>query len=165
MGVAEASLVVAVVATVIGALAIPPERVERGLAALIFWKKAPQVVIGVVVRNQDVLLVHRKPQKGSKLHWQFPAGNYATGKTAEQKVAEEVRQETGVTVDVDHKIGQRVHPSSHKVCAYYACRYVSGVEQNLDAAENIYVRWVDRRELEAYLGPSYFRAVKKFLTP
>jgi len=104
----------------------------------------------VVVKDGRVLLVQRgrEPLKG---HWSLPGGMLELGEALTAGVVREVREETGLTVEVVelvelldriHREGERVR--YHYVIADYLCRLVEGELKAASDAEA--VRWVDRAE-------------------
>ncbi len=60
------------------------------------------VFIGLVVRNGKILMVKRhEPEcRGAHLKWEFPGGKVGFGETAEEAVAREIKEETGVSVKI-----------------------------------------------------------------
>lgn len=88
---------------------------------------------GVVWKGDEVLLIQRgkEPNKG---HWSLPGGHQEWGETVRQAVAREVREETGVEVEVGDLIdvidaiipaaGERV--GHHFTLIDFRCDWVSG---------------------------------------
>jgi ADP-ribose pyrophosphatase YjhB (NUDIX family) len=151
---------------IIGLMAISSDRWRelRGHISLSLTRKRPDIVVGVVKNGPQILLVHRKPKQGSRLHWQFPSGEIGgDGDDLQMRVVREVADETDVQARVDREIGRRVHPLSGRLCVYFLCQYVSGEAKNLDPNENIYVRWIDVRDVEAYLNGKIFSKAKTAL--
>jgi ADP-ribose pyrophosphatase YjhB (NUDIX family) len=115
------------------------------------YPEVPLVGVGaVVVKDGRVLLVQRgrEPLKG---HWSLPGGMLELGEALTAGVVREVREETGLTVEVVelvelldriHREGERVR--YHYVIADYLCRLVEGELKAASDAEA--VRWVDRAE-------------------
>ena len=66
----------------------------------------------VIVRNDQVLLVKRglEPFKG---HWATPGGYVDWDESAEDAVASEVKEETGLTVTSTQLLAVRSNPSRH----------------------------------------------------
>lgn len=121
-----------------------------------------EVVMGIVVKNADVLLVKRKKGEGN-LIWQFPGGTLEAGETPQQAVVRELKEETGIESRVLQVIGERVHPYTHKEMAYIACEYISGElcvsDPDLEGAA-----WVKISELSEYFGGMpLFDAVAAYL--
>lgn len=114
------------------------------------------VVVAVVVRDTSVLLVHRKPAVSSKLLWQFPASNLRPGEDPGTIAVKEVLAETGVEARMIRSLGIRRHPQTRRWCHYVACDWVAGDGENRDPDENIYVRWVEKGNVPAYIQTDLF---------
>lgn len=107
--------------------------------------------VGAVIIDQDrVLLVQRgnEPMKG---HWSLPGGLLELGESLVEGVQREVREETGLIVEVlelvellDRIFRQDERVRYHYVIADYLCRVVGGdLKANSDADA---VRWISRGE-------------------
>jgi hypothetical protein len=76
------SVLIAVISAILTAITLiftgEWERIH-GFLALFKVGRRVEVVVGVVMKGDLVLMVHRKPVKGERLYWQFPSGNLRTG--------------------------------------------------------------------------------------
>lgn len=127
-------------------------------------RRAPEVVIGIVVHEGRALLVQRRPNPRSSLRWQFPAGQLTDSYPDHAaRLKSEILAETGVTVSVNGEIGRRYHEGTKKYCVYYACTYIDGEAQNGDPGENIQVAWVEVAEVPAYVGSDLYSKVRAWL--
>jgi ADP-ribose pyrophosphatase YjhB (NUDIX family) len=131
-------------------LPVTEERTDRT------YPTRPMVGVGaVVLKGRQVLLAKRgkPPAQGT---WSLPGGLLELGETAEQGVAREVQEETGILVEVGPIIGLfqpiqrddddrvRYHFVVIDILAYYrAGDPVAGD----DAAD---LRWVDPQDLPLY---------------
>lgn len=109
---------------------------------------------GVVVQNGRALIVKRahEPRKGE---WSLPGGTVELGETLIEAVTREIREETGLEVNVGDvvEVFDRVHRLAgriqyHFVIIDYLCRPIGGTLQAGDDADD--VAWVSVDELERY---------------
>jgi ADP-ribose pyrophosphatase YjhB (NUDIX family) len=129
----------------------------------------PVVGVGAVVLTADgcVVLVRRAqpPREGE---WSLPGGVVELGETLVDGVAREVREETGLDVDVGPLVDTFEHVSRdedgriqyHYVVIDYLCRARGGVARaSTDASE---IALADRRDLSSYdLKPETMAVVRK----
>lgn len=120
-----------------------------------------KVVVGIVIRSDEILLVKRKPGEGSLL-WQFPGGTIESGETAEDAVVRELMEETGAHIRVLDVIGNRIHPYTKKFMIYIACEYLGGdLEVHDDDLEK--AEWVKISELNSYFTTPLYEKVGEYL--
>jgi len=112
---------------------------------------APLVGVGAVVEDRGRVLLVRRGREPLKGEWSLPGGMLELGEGLEAGVAREVREETGLEVEVVelvelldriHREGERVR--YHYVIADYLCRVTGGMLKAASDAEA--VRWVERAE-------------------
>jgi 8-oxo-dGTP diphosphatase len=111
--------------------------------------QALRVAIAVVTRGEDVLLVCRRGD--GTLRWQFPAGMVKPGADPQSVAIQETHGETGVHVTIREPLGDRIHPKTRVLAAYFLCDYLAGEASNLDAIENVDVAWVPRAALSRFI--------------
>jgi 8-oxo-dGTP diphosphatase len=111
--------------------------------------QALRVAIAVVIRGDDVLLVCRRGD--GTLRWQFPAGMVKPGADPQSVAIQETHGETGVHVTIREPLGDRIHPETRVLAAYFLCDYLAGDAANLDTIENIDVAWVPRSTLTRFI--------------
>jgi mutator protein MutT len=116
---------------------------------------------GVVVNGGRALIVKRahEPRKGE---WSIPGGRVELGETLAEAVTRELREETGLEVEVGEllEVFDRIHRRDgrvryHFVIVDYVCRPVGGTLQAGDDAED--VAWVSDDEIAGY-GVNEFTA-------
>lgn len=124
------------------------------------YPERPVVGVGAVIveasrdAGRRVLLVRRgsEPLKGQ---WSLPGGGLETGERLEEGLVREVREETGLEVNILGLAGvyDRIMPDAngraqfHYVLIDYVCSVAGGsLRAGGDAAE---VRWIDEGELDA----------------
>lgn len=110
----------------------------------------PVVAAGAFVFDGDgrVLLVQRGKPPGVGL-WTVPGGRLERGETLAQAVAREVREETGLVVEVGALacVVERIADDYHFVILDYLARVVGGtLAPGSDASD---AKFVDRAELES----------------
>ena len=112
-------------------------------------------VAGIVIEGDRVLLVQRghEPQKGK---WSVPGGALEVGETISEGVRRELREETGLEVQVGRlvEVFERISERDdegvrhHYVILDYMCEPCGGeLAAGGDAAD---ARWVGRNELASY---------------
>ena len=96
----------------------------------------PKVGVGgIVVQDGKVLLLLRKnaPEAGS---WSLPGGRVEFMESLEDAVVRELREELGITVEVESLVCVINHivpdENAHWVAPAYRVRVVSGVPKNLE---------------------------------
>jgi len=113
-----------------------------------------------------VLLVRRGRPPLAAL-WSFPGGVVEAGERLKEAAAREVREETGIEVEIDDAIERAEvirrdadgRVERHYVIIVFAGRYISGKALAGDDADA--VRWVDMSELANYeLTPDTARILK-----
>jgi len=116
---------------------------------------APMVGVGAVIVEAGRVLLVRRGNEPLKGHWTLPGGLLELGESLTAGVIREVREETGLTVEVLQLIElvDRIHRLSedqaervhyHYVIADYLCRVVGGQLQAASDADA--ARWVEREE-------------------
>lgn len=120
------------------------------------YPSAPVAAVGgVVIEGDAVLLVQRAfpPRQGE---WSLPGGRLELGESLTAAVAREVREETGLEVEVGPvvEVFDRVHRDAagrirfHFVIVDFLCRAVGGALAPGDDAAD--ARWVRRDEVAAF---------------
>ncbi|AXV40245.1 NUDIX hydrolase [Methanobacterium sp. BAmetb5] len=103
--------------------------------------KHPQLTVDAVVTTADhkIIFIKRKnpPYKGS---WALPGGFVEYGETVEDAVVREVKEETGVTININELLGvysdPERDPRGHTITVCYLATEVEGkLEADTDASE------------------------------
>ncbi|MEO5937256.1 MAG: NUDIX hydrolase [Terriglobales bacterium] len=119
------------------------------------YPERPVVGVGAVVLDARKVLLIRRGSEPLKGQWSLPGGGLETGEQLVDGLRREVREETGLEIDVLGLAGvyDRIMPDAvgktqfHYVLVDYVCRVAGGrLRAGGDAAE---VRWVDESELDA----------------
>jgi ADP-ribose pyrophosphatase YjhB (NUDIX family) len=108
---------------------------------------------GVTVRGDEVLVI---TPAGRRRITALPKGGPRAGETGEQTAGREVREETGVNVDVREPLGdvsyvyRRGGRRIHKTVHFYLCDFVSGSTDDHDHEVDD-ARWIPLREARSAL--------------
>jgi 8-oxo-dGTP diphosphatase len=122
----------------------------------------PAIAVAIIARDREVLLVKRRVAEGELL-WQFPAGAIEGGETPELAAVREAREETGLIVEADDLLGERVHPTTGRRLFYVACVVIEGTAHVGDADELAEFAWVGLAGLPEYVPHGLFGPVQRHL--
>ena len=109
--------------------------------------------VGAIVLDKGTILLVKRDREPAKGQWSLPGGRVETGETLREALLREVREETGVDVEVDGLIGvaERIvrddegDVAFHYVILDYVCSpRTTAVKAGDDASE---ARWVPVGEL------------------
>jgi len=122
---------------------------------------------GVAVRGGEVLVITPAGRRRIKA---LPKGAPREGETDRETAGREVREETGVTVEVGERLGdvsyvyRRDGRRIQKVVHYYLCTFVAGsTEDHDDEVEN--ARWIPLQEaLTALTYPGERRLIARAMS-
>jgi 8-oxo-dGTP diphosphatase len=107
-------------------------------------------VAGVVVDEAGRVLVAQRRDNG---HWQAPGGILERAETFEEGVIREIREETGITVQVERLTGVYKNMPRGIVALVYRCRPRSGTA--VPTPESSVVRWVTPTQIPELMAPAY----------
>ena len=116
----------------------------------------PIVGVGAVILEENRVLLIRRGHEPLKGEWSLPGGRVELGETLVAALCREVREETGLTVEVGAVIEvlDRVHRDAsgrvehHFVIIDYLCRLVDGSLAASSDADD--ARWVRLDDLNEY---------------
>ena len=134
-----------------------------------------EAAIGIIVRD-EMVLVQRRPETGLMAGlWEFPGGKIgkATGhgdaetrrrgdtslETPEEAVIREVREETGLRIQVCEKLGV----FNHSYTRFRVKLHVFICKRKAGTVHNPTARWVTLQEMEGLAMPSVNRRIVKSL--
>ena len=124
-------------------------------------------VAGLIIENDRILLIERgkEPMKG---YWSLPGGLVEVGETLEIAVRREIREETGLEVDILSlvEVFERITPDAegrpeyHFVLMDYLCRPTSGAMRAGDDAAR--AQWFTEPEIaELLITPGTPKVIAK----
>ena len=111
------------------------------------------IAVGVIWRDEEVLIAKRPPEGLLGGLWEFPGGKREHDEALEATVVREVNEELGIDVEPGAKIAAIDHAYSHFEITLHAyhCRYISGTPKPLGCQEHA---WVKPGELDRYAFPA-----------
>ena len=117
---------------------------------------------GVIANRGRVLVLRRAPgmpyRPGS---WDLPGGHLALNESFEDCLQREVREETRLTVAIDHMLGMNSMLSEPYLQAIYACRLTVFQKIMLRAGEHDEHRWATPAELASLELIPYLESILK----
>jgi 8-oxo-dGTP diphosphatase len=122
----------------------------------------PAIAAAIIAQDGKVLLVKRRISEG-KLSWQFPAGAVEDGETVDAAAVREAREETGLIVEADKVLGERVHPATGRTMVYVACNVVEGSAHVGDEDELSEFAWSNLASLPEYVPYGLWEPVQQHL--
>lgn len=132
------------------------------------YPERPIVAVGAVILDGDRVLLVKRGHEPLKGEWSLPGGAVEVGETLQAALVREVREETCLEVRVGRvvEVLDRIRPDAagraeyHYVIIDYVCHVGGGEAACGSDADD--VRWVDRRELDAYrLTPGACAVIQK----
>ena len=117
------------------------------------------IAVGVVCKNDRVLITQRKSDGLLGGLWEFPGGKIKGGETARTACIREIKEEVNLHVKIDRHLTQVKHAYTHFkiVMDVFCCKYVSGRVYLRGPAA---FRWIRIDEYKNYPFP---RANHKFI--
>ena len=111
------------------------------------------IVVGIVCKGDRILIDKRRQNALLGGLWEFPGGKKKRGESFKAAVAREVKEETGIDIEVGRRLCIVKHAYSHfKITLHaYLCEYKRGIAKPLacDAA-----KWTTLKELKKYAFPA-----------
>ncbi|MBM3131832.1 MAG: A/G-specific adenine glycosylase [Chloroflexi bacterium] len=117
------------------------------------------IAVGAIRKGKRVLITRRKPEGLLGGLWEFPGGKVREGESAEQACVREIKEETGIDVEIIGRLTRVKHAYTHIkiVMDVFECRYLSGKVRLNGPVDS---RWATIEELERFPFP---KANNKFI--
>ena len=97
-------------------------------------------VAGLVCNDKDEVLLLKSPRRG----WEYPGGMVEPGETLQDALKREIKEETGVDVEITGFIGVCKNIQKDVVNIDFSCKYTGGEPSTSD--ESLDVKWVSKDE-------------------
>lgn len=111
----------------------------------------PLVGVGVAIIDDDEVLLIKRAHDPGKDKWAIPGGKVEYGESLAEAATREVKEETGLLVELDEIIwvGESISPGHHIVLVDFAGRAVGGnLVAGDDASEVAWVPIQDAYEMD-----------------
>lgn len=117
---------------------------------------APLCAVGAIVLEKGELLLVRRDREPAKGEWSLPGGRVEWGESLQEAIAREVREETGIEIEVEGLAGiaERIVPDDegtvrfhYVILDYWAKPKTHDCKPGDDVSE---ARWVSVSELIEY---------------
>ncbi len=111
------------------------------------------IVAGIVYKDDKILIDKRRQNALLGGLWEFPGGKKLKNESFKAAVAREVKEETGIEIEVGKRLCIVRHAYSHfKITLHaYLCRYQSGIAQPIGCDA---VKWILPHGLKKYAFPA-----------
>ncbi len=124
-------------------------------------KATPQyhIAVGVVFKNDRVLITQRKADGLLGGLWEFPGGKIRDGESAQAACIREIKEEVNLNVNIDRHLATVKHAYTHFKIAMdvFCCRYISG---RVHLRGPVAFRWI---RLDEYKNFPFPKANHKFI--
>jgi 8-oxo-dGTP diphosphatase len=120
----------------------------------------PAVALAIITNDRGQVLAEQR--KDGIPPWTFPGGEVNPGETPRAAAKRRVLAETGLTVQVGTKIGQRVHPRTGRQMHYLAAIVTGGELACLDTEDLSDVAWLSMEQTRERM-PDMYQPVRDHL--
>lgn len=123
---------------------------------------------GLIINDKNEILLVKNPRKG----WEYPGGIVEEGETVPQGLIREIKEESGVDVDIINIVG--IYSNTKKKKGYngveevptivnidFICKYVSGELTTSDESSD--VKWFSKEEALKAINPKLQYRFRKAL--
>ncbi len=107
-----------------------------------------QVVVGIIIRNNQLLICQRRADQPFALQWEFPGGKVEIGEDLSTALVRELREELGIEAVLDREIATVQHQYAEGLGVelhFFLITHFTGEIENKIFRE---VRWEERGALD-----------------
>lgn len=119
-----------------------------------------------IVNEKNELLLQLRNKAPEKEYWSIPGGRVELFETFEQAVKREVKEETGVDVEVVRLLGICDHiienEERHWVSPSYLCKIVKGEPQIMEPTKHLDMKWFSLENLPEKITITTQDAIQKY---
>lgn len=125
-------------------------------------KAVPQmnVAIAIVEKDGKILIAKRRQNQMLGGLWEFPGGKQEAGESLEETVVRELREETGMTVEIIKRLTDVRHVFSHfkLTITPFICSHVKGIAKAITSDD---VKWIKISDFDKYPFPTVNKKIIK----
>ena len=119
-----------------------------------------------ILNEKNELLMQLRNKSPEKEYWSIPGGKVEMFETFEQAIKREVKEETGVEVQVVCELGICNHiienEQKHWVSPSYLCKIIKGEPQILEPTKHLDMKWFSLENLPDKITITTSDAVKNY---
>ena len=110
------------------------------------------VAVGIVWKNNKILITKRPSSGLLGGLWEFPGGKVLPNEKPQDCVAREIKEELSLEINVQKKLHQIQHAYSHFSIslAAYKCKLIKGTPQLIGCAD---YRWINPKDINRFAFP------------
>lgn len=109
-----------------------------------------QVVAGLIVRGDEVLICQRTKHQPLPLKWEFPGGKVESGEQPIDALYRELEEELGILAEIGTKVATICHNYGNGTAVELHFYLIEKFEGQIENRIFRDVRWVRRAELPSY---------------
>lgn len=105
-----------------------------------------QVLCGLILKEHQILICRRKPEKSLGGYWEFPGGKLEEGETYEECLARELQEELNLMVKVKNHFKTVIHQYDQKTIELIS--YICEIEYaEIILVDHDQIEWIEVQEL------------------